>query len=963
MAAVIDENPEKTSTTPKPSPSPASIVPGTGSSQPPLPPPTKTSAATTTNGSSSAKDHILSVASKIASQPLQNSDPDVWAVLTAISTNARKRHQSINMLLTADEHCIGRLVEDTRFQIESIAVSAYHCKIYRRRLGADDSEYTVFLKDTSTNGTYLNWDKLRKNGAEVKLRHGNIISFAAPPEHELAFAFVYREVLVSMPLADGAAAKRKSESESVDWMVGYNCGWKKEFVSENKRLKGIGIGAPEGPISLDDFRSLQRSNTELRKRLENQVLTINTLRDENHACVRRHENEMKEIKESVARSYLDQLNGLHHTLEVKQRELESVGRISAEQKHAMEDLNRRLNASIQSCTEANAIVKSQKASITELEAQLFEERDQRREEREKAAADLKTAVQRAQSEAQEEFKRLSDASLRRERELQEVINKLKESERERCLLVDNLRSNLEDTRQNLVISDNKVRLLETRVCEEQLASANGRKRVEELEHEMKQMRQELEIEKCAREEAWAKVSALELEINAAVRDLDFERQRLKGARERIMLRETQLRAFYSTTEEISVLFAKQQEQLKAMQRTLEDEENYDNTSVDMDLNVPNGVINERGEKEATMFCSKVTAKAGPATSAQGFERNQVETSSNEGSTTEKHDCDFRTQEQCQNTQEEEFTSADHSVKAGFGSEIEGVGTAPVLEGDALGTERVLETESPGIDVDQSIDLRKCSTLAGETMQLDDEAHVQDTDDQTLCQGATCHSQSNNPCENLKSMEDTEVGGTIRTADLLASEVAGSWACSTAPSVHGENESPRSRGNNEEAAAAQHDSNVQVAESQSSPCSEAIAKRWKESTRSTGNAEGGAAALHDSNVQVAESQSTPSSEAVASRRNHERQALSEMIGIVAPDLKGQFGSSMGNDYDQGRGNQGSTSDSDTESCTDDDDDCEVDVKGISISDAETVDSDQAEEDHKPDDAMDEDDEATQQDSLG
>lgn len=34
-----------------------------------------------------------------------------------------------------------------------------------------------------------------------------------------------------------------------------------EFVSENKRLKGIGIGSPDGPLSLDDFRSLQRSNT------------------------------------------------------------------------------------------------------------------------------------------------------------------------------------------------------------------------------------------------------------------------------------------------------------------------------------------------------------------------------------------------------------------------------------------------------------------------------------------------------------------------------------------------------------------------------------------------------------------------------------------------------------------------------------------------------------------------------
>lgn len=67
---------------------------------------------------------------------------------------------------------------------------------------------------------------------------------------------------------------------------------------------------------------------------------------------------------------------------------------------------------------------SQKASIAELKAQLFEERDQRREEREKAAADLKAAVQRAQLEAQEELKRLSDASSRREREFQEVINKL-----------------------------------------------------------------------------------------------------------------------------------------------------------------------------------------------------------------------------------------------------------------------------------------------------------------------------------------------------------------------------------------------------------------------------------------------------------------------------------------------------------------------------------------------------------
>lgn len=39
------------------------------------------------------EEFLLSVASKIASQPLQYSDADVWAVLTAISDKARKRRQ------------------------------------------------------------------------------------------------------------------------------------------------------------------------------------------------------------------------------------------------------------------------------------------------------------------------------------------------------------------------------------------------------------------------------------------------------------------------------------------------------------------------------------------------------------------------------------------------------------------------------------------------------------------------------------------------------------------------------------------------------------------------------------------------------------------------------------------------------------------------------------------------------
>lgn len=71
-----------------------------------------------------------------------------------------------------------------------------------------------------------------------------------------------------------------------------------------------------------------------------------------------------------------------------------------------------------------SFVFSQKVSISKLEARLDEEQDQRREEREKAAADFKAAIHRIQSEAQEDMKRLSEVALTREREQQEVINKL-----------------------------------------------------------------------------------------------------------------------------------------------------------------------------------------------------------------------------------------------------------------------------------------------------------------------------------------------------------------------------------------------------------------------------------------------------------------------------------------------------------------------------------------------------------
>lgn len=52
------------------------------------------------NNSKKVEEFIVSVASKIAAQPLQYSDPHVWAVLTAISQKARQRPQVLPLSLS-----------------------------------------------------------------------------------------------------------------------------------------------------------------------------------------------------------------------------------------------------------------------------------------------------------------------------------------------------------------------------------------------------------------------------------------------------------------------------------------------------------------------------------------------------------------------------------------------------------------------------------------------------------------------------------------------------------------------------------------------------------------------------------------------------------------------------------------------------------------------------------------------
>ena len=351
-----------------------------------------------------------------------------------------------------------------------------------------------------------------------------------------------------------------------------------------------------------------------------------------------------------------------------------------------------------------------------------------------------------------------------------------------------------------------------------------------------------------------------------------------------------------------------------MQRTLEDEENCDNISLDIDLNPVNRSLIRGNNTREDVRATNCAAKASSSTSGQRSDRNEVvDTSCEDADATQKHDCEIMSQEG-QNTQEADYTSSDKVSKGGFGSDIGVVGTAPTSGTDPVGTEQVDETQSPGND-----HLRKSIISAGDTMQIDFETQVHEGDQND----EAALLLRNNPLNDGRDTQDTEGVGTIRTSDLLASEVAGSWAYSTAPSVHGENEAERSREDEESQTQRIKEVAAQVGESQTKPTVPEVL----DTTR---------------------------------KADAEQVAVEETMGII----------------EQGKINHDKvSSDSETVSCSDTDDDDHVKEKLGPVSDSDTEGSDmnddklrahsldsdsegshEADENQKQVDTMDEDDKA-------
>ncbi|KAG2564341.1 uncharacterized protein LOC120681690 isoform X4 [Panicum virgatum] len=280
---------------------PAPLAPNTAPNKQPssVLPPSKPSLA--------CRDKLRAVAHKLAEQPVHGTEPGAWGVLTAISEKARLLPQGTDIPLCADEHCFGRTVHDHRFRISDILVSSCHCKIYMDTVLKElnpNGPSPIFLKDTSTNGTYINWKRFRKSSAPAKLTQGDIISFPYVAHDEASYTFVYREVTEIHSEENGTATKRKfgdgmcclmfccritticyKFSFFLQIFVSDSTG---EVGSENKMLEDTMVGSADGPVSLD-VRRPQKTRKGPKEQLASHFAMIKELRTEIKLAHVRHE--------------------------------------------------------------------------------------------------------------------------------------------------------------------------------------------------------------------------------------------------------------------------------------------------------------------------------------------------------------------------------------------------------------------------------------------------------------------------------------------------------------------------------------------------------------------------------------------------------------------------------------------------------------------------------------------------
>ena len=80
--------------------------------------------------------------------------------------------------VSQDSFSIGR-APSNNFQIKDSKISSSHCVFLRSKKTGSSDDYEYFIEDKSTNGTYLNGEKIGK-GLKKQLKNGDEIMLLKP---------------------------------------------------------------------------------------------------------------------------------------------------------------------------------------------------------------------------------------------------------------------------------------------------------------------------------------------------------------------------------------------------------------------------------------------------------------------------------------------------------------------------------------------------------------------------------------------------------------------------------------------------------------------------------------------------------------------------------------------------------------------------------------------------------------